>query len=485
MKKTLLSIVLSCLFFQVFSQKLVEATLLETRSQDELNLIFTLIGASANNGGNAYKILYETPDTDGTIDTASGLIILPILDNDIPKPFLTYQHGTSADRDNVPSRIPQEALLVYFFASQGYITIAPDYLGLGDSRRAIHPYVHADTEASAAIDLLRATKEFLDTEGIAYNDQLFLTGYSQGGHASMAMHKEIETNLSDELRVTAASHMSGPYNLSGDIIGSINEDRIYDFPSYAVWLFVGYQSVYGNLYTDLAEVFRPEFVESVQQFENGTITRAALNTILVDQLTAAHGASFSNRMFAESFLNDLSTNPDNPARLALESNDLFNWVPSTPTQMLYCMADEQVAFTNATFTDSIMNANGAPSVTSIDINSEFNHGECVVPATANTAAFFAQFLEGNATSTLTVDPTLAFKINPNPASQFIRIAFPASATTATHIQVVNLQGQLVREQVVESPTTFAIDMSNQPSGLYVVQVKSENGFWIEKVMVGK
>ena len=84
-----------------------------------------------------------------------------------------------------------------------------------------------------------------------------------------------------------------------------------------------------------------------------------------------------------------------------------------------------------------------------------------------------------------MDPTLAFKINPNPASQFIRIAFPASATTATHIQVVNLQGQLVREQVVESPTTFAIDMSNQPSGLYVVQVKSENGFWIEKVMVGK
>lgn len=421
----------------------------------------------------------------GTIDTASGLVILPILDNTIAKPFLTYQHGTSSDRDNVPSRLPQEALLVYYFASQGYISMAPDYLGLGDSRRTIHPYVHADTEASAAIDLLRATKQYLDAEGIAYNDQLFMTGYSQGGHASMAMHKEVETNLSEEFTVTAASHMSGPYNLSGDIIGSTGTDRIYDFPSYVVWIFVGYQSVYGDLYPDLATVFQPEYIESVEQFANGTITRGELNDILVNQLTEVHGASYSNRMFTESFLTDLRNDPNNPARIALEDNDLYNWVPSSPTQMLYCMADEQVAFTNATFTDSIMNANGAPSVTSIDINSEGSHGDCVVPATINTANFFAQFLEGNVTSTLAIDPALAFKISPNPATQYIRIAFPTSTTDITNVQVVNLQGQLVQEQKVSQPNTVAIDMTNQPSGLYVVRVKSEKGFWVEKVMVGK
>ncbi len=485
MKKILLSIVLIGLFFQAFSQNLVEATLLETRSQAELNLIFTLLGVSANNGGSAYKVLYETPDTDGTIDTASGLVILPVLDNAILKPFLTYQHGTSSSREDVPSRLTQEALLVYFFASQGYISMAPDYLGLGDSRRAIHPYVHADTEASAAINLMRATKQFLDAEGIAYSDQVFMTGYSQGGHASMAMHKEIETNLSDEFTVAAASHMSGPYNLSADVIGSTGTDRIYEFPSYVVWIFVGYQSVYGNLYTDLATVFEPEYIEMVEQFENGTITRATLNDLLIDQLTALHGASLPNRMFTESFLNDLRTDPTNPVRLALEDNDLFDWVPTAPTQLLYCMADEQVVFTNATFTDSIMNANGAPSVTSIDINSEFMHGECVVPATTNTAAFFAQFLGDNVTSTVAVDPTLAFNITPNPATQYIRIAFPQAATTITNIQVVNIQGQLVQEQIVDRPHTVAIDMTNQPSGLYLVRVKSEKGFWVEKVMVGK
>jgi len=213
------------------------------------------------------------------------------------------------------------------------------------------------------------------------------------------------------------------------------------------------------------------------------VTRAALNDILTNQLTELHGASFPNRMFTESFLNDLRNDPANPARIALENNALFDWVPTTPTQLLYCMADEQVVFTNATFTDSIMNANGAPSVTSIDINSEFNHGECVIPATANTAAFFAQFLEGSVTSTTNVDPSLAFKISPNPATQYIQIAFPQSATDLTNIQVINLQGQLIQEQVVDVPNTVSIDMSNQPNGLYIVRVQSENGFWVEKVMV--
>lgn len=489
MKKRLLSVVLTCLFFQAFSQNLVDAILLETQSQLTLDLIFTSIGGTAKNGGTAYKIRYETPDTDGTIDTSSGLVILPTLDKTIAKPFLTYQHGTSSNREDVPSRITQEALLVYYFASQGYISMAPDYLGLGDSRRAIHPYVHADTEATAAIDLLRATKQFLDKEGIAYSDQLFMTGYSQGGHASMAMHKEIETNLSDEFTVTAASHMSGPYNLAGDIIGSTGTDRIYDFPSYVVWIFVGYQSVYGDLYPDLSTVFQPEYLETVEQFANGTITRSTLNDLLINQLTAVHGASYPNRLFTESFLTDLRTDPTNPARLALQANDLYNWVPTSPTQLLYCMADEQVAFTNATFTDSIMNANGAPSVTSIDIDIVLNpepesvHGACVVPATLNTAAFFAQFLEGNVTSTLEVDPSIAFKISPNPATQYIHIAFPQSATAITSIQVVNLQGQLVQEQIVNSPNTVVFDMTNQSSGLYVVRVQSENGFWVEKVMV--
>ena len=44
------------------------------------------------------------------------------------------------------------------FAAFGYVVCAPDFVGLGDSP-GVHPYVHAKTEASAAIDMLRAARE--------------------------------------------------------------------------------------------------------------------------------------------------------------------------------------------------------------------------------------------------------------------------------------------------------------------------------------
>jgi len=484
MKRSLLLLAFISFTLTAFAQKLVEATLLETRTKEELNLVFAFLGVSVENGITSYKILYETPDTDGSIDTASGLLVLPLLEDDIPAPIVAYQHGTSSDRESVPSRLPQEAFLVYFFSGQGYVGTAADYLGLGDSRRLIHPYVHAATQATAGIDLVRAAKEFMTTEGVAFNDQLFITGYSQGGHAGMAMHRMIETELSDEFTVTAASHMSGPYNLSGTTVVS-DVDEVYDFPSYLVWLFVGYQSVYNTVYEDLNTVFQPEYVDIIEQFSQGEVTRATLNDVLVEQLTDTYGASFANRLFTEEFLLDFLTNPENPMLLALQDNDVYDWVPSTPTQLLYCMADEQVNYRNAVFTDSIMNANGAPNVSSTDINSESNHGECVIPATANTAAFFAQFVQG-VTSTPSINPDLAFAIRPNPAATTVQLRFGEQFSAVSgelHLQLMAINGQVFSQQSFSAgASSISLDLSTYPSGLYLLEVKTEEGIWVEKVV---
>lgn len=482
-KNLLVSLVFIIGFSQLSAQKLIEATLLETRTEEELNLVFSFLGVSVNNGVNTYKIIYETPDTDGTIDTASGVLVLPIIDSEVPPGIVTYQHGTVSTRESVPSRLSQEIFLLYAFSGMGFIGIAPDYLGLGDSRRAIHPYVHADTEASAAIDLLRASKEYMDAEGIPYSEQLFITGYSQGGHAGMAMHREIETNLSNELTVTAASHMSGPYNLSSSILSGSRNDDIYEFPSYLAWMFVGYQSVYGGLYDDLSSVFRPDFIPAVEDFTNEVISLGDLNTFMVEKLTELHGSSFANRIFTETFLLDLQTNPNNPIRIALEDNDLFDWVPSAPTQLLYCMADEQVPFTNATITDSIMNANGAASVTSIDINSEEDHGGCVIPATENTLNFFLQFVN-NTTSTREVQEELSFIVHPNPASQKLSIRLADNTITQTlTAQLISLEGRIVIDQPLARDNS--IDLSTVPSGFYMVRLQTDKGYWVEKVMVNR
>ena len=64
----------------------------------------------------------------------------------------------------------------------------PDYLGLGVSNM-LHPYHYAEATASAVIYMVRAGKLFSNSSNeLQHNSQLFLTGYSEEGYASMAAH---------------------------------------------------------------------------------------------------------------------------------------------------------------------------------------------------------------------------------------------------------------------------------------------------------
>ena len=483
MKKQILFWCFSIVFCPVFGQKLIEVIPLEMLAKEELQLIF--FGSELKNGVDAYKVLYETPDTDGSVDTASGLLVLPLGIEDIAHPIVAYQHGTASDRDAVPSNKAADALLAYFLCAQGYIVTAADFLGLGESRRKIHPYLHAKTEASAAIDLIRASKAYLDESAIAYNDQLFITGYSQGGHAAMALQRELESNFSSEFNVTASSPMSGPYNLSGELLSAAFSDEPYMFPSYMVWMIVAYQSVYGNLYTSIEDVFKPGFVTMVKGFVEGAINRGELNDLMVNKLVADFGASIPKLALQESYIEGFQDDPNNAWLMALQDNDLFGWEPIAPTRLMYCKGDDQVLFTHSTFTDSVMNANGAADVMAIDVASEEDHGGCVVPATLATVEFFSQYVNPTILSAFEVDKNLAFQISPNPAKDYIQLIFNDLKNNFEElgVRLININGQIVQQMRSNNLQNFRFPLNEQPDGLYLLEIRSDTGFWTEKIMI--
>jgi len=486
MKKNLLLLAFLGLFTSLFSQKIVDIELQETLTRTQLGALF--FGFSVNNGIEAYKVLYETLDTDGSIDTASGLMVLPIPEVDNQQfPFLAYQHGTASNRNAVPSNAEAgERVLIYYFAGQGYYTTAADYLGLGESRRAIHPYVHAATEASAAIDLVEAAKTYIDEQALLSNNQLFITGYSQGGHAGMAMHKALNDTGVAGLEVTAGSHMSGIYNMSGELLSASISEDVYQFPSYVAWIIVGYQSVYGNLYSNLSEVFLPAYAPLVQDFVDGVITRGGLNDLLVAELEKNEGASIPRFLFTDRFLDSFEGDPNGTFQAALRDNNLFDWIPNAPMRMMYCMADDQVAFTNSTFTDSVMNANGAMDVLSVDVNSSADHGGCVIPATFATVIFFDEFANRDIiSSTKDIDLGLSFEVQPNPATDYIILNFNNTFANVQdyQLQLINLNGQTVARQQTNNLQNFRFPLNEISSGLYLMQVQSENGFWTEKILI--
>ena len=90
--------------------------------------------------------------------TVTGMVSVPRKSG--PLPTVAYVHGTSVSFYDAPSNPntfgdfsergesfegpPSTAV----FAGNGFIYIAPDYLGLGDSTVPRHRYFHAATEAS-------------------------------------------------------------------------------------------------------------------------------------------------------------------------------------------------------------------------------------------------------------------------------------------------------------------------------------------------
>ena len=212
MKKITLYILF--IVYNISFGQIVSYELIKNWSKEEVTDLYSLYGIPAGAGEvnysvDGYKVLYLTPDFNGDLVTCSGAIFLPV-DLGCSAPILSWQHGTESNDYGAPSNVgnTDNDLMGVIGASHGYIVTMSDFIGLGEGE-GFHNYVHAETQASSTIDLIIFGKEFATNMlGIEPNEQLFLFGYSQGGHATMATVREIEANYTDQLSITASCPMA-------------------------------------------------------------------------------------------------------------------------------------------------------------------------------------------------------------------------------------------------------------------------------------
>lgn len=169
---------------------------------------------SFNIGIVAYKIEYYTKNQNNQLVKATGLLMYP--KKDIKHSTIVTTQTTTDHRSNVPSNLRGiygvGFALELSFVLNGYIVMAPDYVGMGDGE-GVHPYVHNDTEGTATLDFITAANKVIDKiGGIKRYNEYFITGYSQGGHAAMATVKRAsETN---GLKFNYLYTGAGPFDLS-------------------------------------------------------------------------------------------------------------------------------------------------------------------------------------------------------------------------------------------------------------------------------
>lgn len=464
------------LFFTVnaVSQELISSEFLESRSWAQMQAD---ISPLMQNGVELYKITYTTLDVFGVLDTASGLLVLPVRSVPFVYPLLCYQHGTVSGPNDVPSNIEGGSFLAMVFGAMGYVTAAADYLGLGEAR-GFHPYVHAKTEASAAIDLLYAVRQYASENNVQLNDQLFISGYSQGGHAAAAVQREIQENFSDDFTITASAPMSGPYDISGATKAGILSNEPYYQPSYMPYTVLSYNMAYGINYS-IGAYFKEPYASSIQIFFDGNIELSILNNLLINQLTITeNGAIIPNLMLQDSIIDIVANQPNHPLNVALRDNDLIDWTPQAPTRLYYCTADDQVSYLNSVVADSIMNLNGAPDVQAIDVDPTQDHGGCVSPAITSALFFFANY------QTLTVgNEEVSFKedisIYPNPAKTSIRLL---NAPEESMIEIFDIKGQTVFRKMQEDASPD-IDINHLSTGLYWVRISKDGSVFNTKLVV--
>ncbi|WP_019946450.1 alpha/beta hydrolase family protein [Hymenobacter aerophilus] len=333
-----------------------------------------LVGTLARYPVRVYRLTYTTPNTDGQPVTASGAVLVPVAPAAVP--VISYQHGTLQpdEETRAPSYYSSRSEIwsaVSVLAATGYVVSAPDYIGYGASKALPHPYEHGASLASASADMLRATREFCAQQKISVNQKNFLLGYSEGGYATMALHKLLEEKYTTTLPVTASAPGAGAYHKSAFARYILNSTEPLNFLSTYVWVLRTYDRVY-QLNRPLSYYYQEPYATRLQADPFSAVPQQAAE------------------LFAPTFRQAVLTGSDPALTATLTANDVYDWQPRAPLALFHGTADDYVPFFNSQDAYNAMRARGATNVELRPIQGG-THFTAAPVYTLQAYAFISQF----------------------------------------------------------------------------------------------
>lgn len=277
---------------------------------------------------------YATVGAKGSESTnASGVMLVPAgAACAQPAPLIAHARGTDVlkTRTLANPQDPETFLLAAMFAAQGYAVVATDYLGYAKSAYGFHPYLHADSEATTVIDSVRAARNAAGTVAASLSGKVMFTGYSQGGHASMAAQRAAERDYGTEFNVAAGAHLAGPYNLSGSLR---SPQPAAGAQLFAPYMLTSLQKVYGNIYTDVKAVFKAPYSGYIETLmPHPTMGNSAL--LGSGLLPGGTASAALDALFQPGYLDAVKTSDSQPFYVAAKKNDLLGWTPKA--KVLLC-----------------------------------------------------------------------------------------------------------------------------------------------------
>jgi len=275
-------------------------------------------------------------------------------------PIVIYSHGTTLNKDSVASAFRGHEWMFGAAAAAyyGFAVAMPDQPGMGSDGAAYHPFCHARSLAYAVVDAIPAIQAlfgqdpYLVEHHYAWDGRVFLLGYSEGGYATLAAAREMETHRDDfggeaGFILAGSACMAGPFGLSGTTRRSVLDPSwAFPHPFFIPYVIQAYHAVYGAR-LDPLEALAPALLAPGEDGDILAWTRGGMEGLAADQRIAARLGVAPGQVVARAMLNpdwvrrelEPPGFPDSTVGRILVENDLTGgWLPTRP--ILFCQAPD-------------------------------------------------------------------------------------------------------------------------------------------------
>jgi pimeloyl-ACP methyl ester carboxylesterase len=338
-------------------------------------------------GVDVYKIVYETT-IDGKKKNASGIVCIPQVAGDYP--VLSFQNGTNTLNSRAPSNnvFDPAYQLVEIIASTGYVVVMADYPGFGESSDIPHPYLVAGPTVTSLADLFYAVEEMdewlLPETGI--DNEYYLLGYSQGGWATLLLHKALELDYSSDFQLMGSACGAGPYNILALM------QRIISQPEFPQPYYLGYvvnaYIAYRQFTNPVSDLFNEPYASRIGSLYNGLQNAGQINS----QLTTSIPGLVNSQFLAEfnTGIRYLSV------RNSMIENSVAPWQTNKPLFMAHGSADTHVdpSATEEMYA-AMLAAGTSAGIMEKVIIPDADHGDGLIPAMISGLFFLNDIRDSN------------------------------------------------------------------------------------------
>ncbi len=200
---------------------------------------------------------------------------------------------------------------------------------------------------------------------------IYLIGYSQGGWATLQLHKALELQYNDDFSLRGSVAGAGPYNIYLLMQKILSQDT-FPMPYYIGYVINGYKS-YNQFTNPVSDLLKEPYASRVSGLFNGQLNSSQINAQLTTNM---------KDLINSEFLSGFATSSKYATvRDAMTANSIAPWRTEIPLMMIHGDADTHVDPAATEYMYSAMIQSGTPAnvITKVILPGA-DHGEGVIPA---------------------------------------------------------------------------------------------------------